>query len=314
MRRRRGESLRISSLLLSTLATLWPSPVRGRTESFGAEPGSLEYDHAYAVDQYQRKVRSGLGLPDPPTFWGRRVLELGCGHGGISCFLAGLGARQVMGVDLNHRHLRCAQRLKTRIERESDRPLPVSFQLMDGFSLAFADATFDVVLVDNVFEHLTDPTAALREIRRVLHSGGWLLIPIFSSIKSKYGLHLKHGLKVPWANLLFSEETIVDALRRQARRHPQLREIYPHLDTATTVAGVRRHGDLNNLTYGRFRALATEQGFRVCYFQTHATLAGKVMRRLFPRLERTILGDILSVGAAVVLTALPRQGEDSCGL
>lgn len=295
--------MRIPSHLLSTLATLWPSPVRRPTESRGAAPGSPEYDRAYAVDQYQRKVRSGLGLPDPPLFWGRRVLELGCGHGGISCFLAGLGARQVVGVDLNHRHLRCALQLKTRIEEESARPLPVSFHLMDGFRLAFADATFDVVVVDNVFEHLIDPEEALREMRRVLRPGGWLLIPIFSSIASKYGLHLKHGLKLPWANLVFSERTIVEALRLQARRRPQLREIYPNLDTATTVAGVRRHGDLNDLTYGRFRALAVANGFRVHYFRTHATFVGKVLRRLSPRLGRTVLGDIFSVGAAAILRA-----------
>jgi len=295
--------LRLTSHLLSTLATLWPSPVRHRAQRFGAEPGSLEYDRAYAVDQYQRKVRSGLGLPGTPTLWGTRVLEIGCGHGGISCFLAGLGARLVVGMDLNHRNLRCGQHLKTRIEAESGRSLPVTFQLMDGFHLAFADDTFNIVVADNLFEHLTDPGTALQEIHRVLRPEGRLLIPIFSSIKSKYGPHLKNGLRLPWVNLLFSERTIVEALRLQARRRPPLREIYPNLDTATTLAGIRRHGDLNDLTYGRFRALAAENGFQVEYFRTHATFVGKVLRRLSPRLGRTILGDIFSVGAAVILRA-----------
>ncbi len=38
--------------------------------------------------------------------------------------------------------------------------------------LTLADASFDVVLTQDVFEHVVDPTAAFREIARVLRPGG----------------------------------------------------------------------------------------------------------------------------------------------
>ena len=44
----------------------------------------------------------------------------------------------------------------------------------DGGRLPFADASFDLVLADWVFEHLQDPASAVREIDRVLRPGGWV--------------------------------------------------------------------------------------------------------------------------------------------
>lgn len=46
----------------------------------------------------------------------------------------------------------------------------------DVASLPFRDATFDLAFSKYVFEHLEDPTAAFRELRRVLRPGAHLLL------------------------------------------------------------------------------------------------------------------------------------------
>lgn len=46
----------------------------------------------------------------------------------------------------------------------------------DGVSLPFSDGYFDAVVAFEVFEHLPDPRASLKEIRRILKSGGVILI------------------------------------------------------------------------------------------------------------------------------------------
>lgn len=48
----------------------------------------------------------------------------------------------------------------------------------DGHALPFRDATFDVVIANNVIEHLHDPARGVGEMRRALRPGGQLLYTI----------------------------------------------------------------------------------------------------------------------------------------
>lgn len=296
--------MRIQSAILDLIASFWPSPVAAQMARIGANIGTAEYERGYAMDQFMQRVRHGIPSVEIPPLWGRRVLEIGCGHGGVTCYLACLGARQVVGIDINAEHMSVGQDLAHRIAADSGRhdALPVSFFKMDAVATAFADASFDVVFADNVYEHFVDPGAAMREMGRILRPGGHLVVPTFSSILSKYGAHLKIGLKLPWLALLFDERTLVEALRLQAERRPELYDAYPGLrGAAERIRDVRRHGDLNDLTYRRFLGLARQHGFAVERFRPHATLAGRVLRKLVSTMDQTMLADVFSTGAAAVL-------------
>ena len=50
--------------------------------------------------------------------------------------------------------------------------VPVAFAVGDVYALEHADDSFDVVHAHQVLQHLTDPVAALRELRRVARPGG----------------------------------------------------------------------------------------------------------------------------------------------
>ena len=56
------------------------------------------------------------------------------------------------------------------------RPRPEIDLVGDAHRLPFGDATFDAIVCTEVFEHLTDPPAAAREIVRVLKPGGRLVL------------------------------------------------------------------------------------------------------------------------------------------
>lgn len=96
---------------------------------------------------------------------GRAVLELGCGGGQWSTFLAGAGARPV-GVDLSESQLSAARSLMRK-------PFPLVHA--DGEDLPFHDGSFDVVLSDHGAMSWADPYRTVPEAARVLRPGGRLV-------------------------------------------------------------------------------------------------------------------------------------------
>ena len=92
---------------------------------------------------------------------GVRVLEIGSGRGALLAELRRRGVRAI-GIE-PHPSLAIDA-----VRRQP--PLPVA--RMSGDRLGFTDATFDLVLSFDVFEHIADSDAHLAEVRRVLRPGG----------------------------------------------------------------------------------------------------------------------------------------------
>ncbi|KDN83287.1 methyltransferase domain-containing protein [Kitasatospora cheerisanensis] len=104
---------------------------------------------------------------------GQRLLDIGCGPGTITADLADrLGPTgRVVGVDPSEEVLVQAAALAA--GRGPDR---LTFEAADVYRLPYADASFDVVHAHQVLQHLADPVAALREMRRVTAPGGVIAV------------------------------------------------------------------------------------------------------------------------------------------
>ena len=99
---------------------------------------------------------------------GQRLLDVGCGPGTISVDLAALVAPgEVVALDREARVLAEVERLAG--ERGLTNLLTA---VGDVYALEYADASFDVVHAHQLLQHLSDPVAALREMRRVTRAGG----------------------------------------------------------------------------------------------------------------------------------------------
>ncbi|MFI2369439.1 methyltransferase domain-containing protein [Streptomyces sp. NPDC018833] len=99
---------------------------------------------------------------------GKDVLDVGCGPGTISADFAALVAPgRVTAVDAAQDVLGQARALIE--ERGLDN---VRFAVADVHALDFPDDSFDVVHAHQVLQHVGDPVAALREMRRVCRPGG----------------------------------------------------------------------------------------------------------------------------------------------
>ena len=104
------------------------------------------------------------------TLKGANVLDIGCGSGGITMYLAQThNAAHVTGIDVEAPVLDKAQsraRSKNLMKR-------VAFQLVEAGPLPFADAQFDVVFSKDAIIHIPDKHALMAEAYRVLKPGGW---------------------------------------------------------------------------------------------------------------------------------------------
>ncbi len=98
------------------------------------------------------------------------VLDVGCGPGNITADLAARVPRgTVTGIDRSADVVARAAR-----DYPGDEHRNLDFRVGDVFALPFEDASFDVVYVHQVLQHLSDPVGALTEMRRVLKTGAVL--------------------------------------------------------------------------------------------------------------------------------------------
>jgi ubiquinone/menaquinone biosynthesis C-methylase UbiE len=103
---------------------------------------------------------------------GLDLLDVGCGPGTITLELADLVAPgRTVGIDLSEDVLEVARQVQS--ERGQ---LNATFEQGSVYQLTFPDSSFDVVYAHQVLQHLSDPVAALVEVRRVLRPGGRLAV------------------------------------------------------------------------------------------------------------------------------------------
>jgi len=138
-------------------SSLGAMPSRGYHESLwesvpeGLDPPALELRARFLREH----VRAG-----------ERALDVGCGEGVFAAELARAGV-EVVAIDVAEEPLRRARARHPELE----------LRLVDGEGpWELPDASFDVVWAGEVIEHVADTAAWLSEVRRVLRSGGTLLL------------------------------------------------------------------------------------------------------------------------------------------
>ncbi len=98
---------------------------------------------------------------------GARVLDVGCGEGWFTAAL-GEANREAVGIDVAEEPLR---RARTREPGLDLRRVPA-----EGAWPSLPDVSFDAVWAGEVIEHVADTASWLSEVRRVLRSGGALVL------------------------------------------------------------------------------------------------------------------------------------------
>jgi SAM-dependent methyltransferase len=224
-----------------------------------------EYD--YALFEYYRSAKVLAFLEQSGITLEGRVLDAGCGGGGMPLSMAEETAR-VVGIDLVDRFRDAGTRLAHEKSVSN-----LEFVQADGTALPFAAGVFDAVLSHAVIEHVADAGRYLAQCRRVLRRGGWMYLSTAPYL-SFAGAHLPR-LKVPIPlHLLLGRRLAFTTFRALARHAPwTLRE---PADENSFIKAVRgnavKHDDLLELVrIERLRAQIAEAGFRVVREELHLT-------------------------------------------
>jgi SAM-dependent methyltransferase len=236
-----------------------------------------EYD--YALFEYYRSAKVLAFLERAGVAIAGRVLDAGCGGGGMPLSFAE-HAQQVVGIDPIDRFSQAGVKLGRERQMRN-----LEFAQADGLALPFPAGVFDLVLSHAVIEHVPDARQYLGECRRVLTRDGRCYLSTAPYL-SFAGAHLPR-LRVPIPLHLILGRPIAFRTFRSLARHAPWTLMEPaHENSFIRDArrGIVKHDDLlEKVRVRRLRDQIAAAGLRVVREELHVT---STVRRLPAALGR----------------------------
>ncbi len=217
---------------------------------------------SYAEDNFLNEQASHLKV-DKQLFRermnlnGKRILDFGCGMGGMSLWYAKNWECQVVGVDIDPHHIEIARHLQQKFNTTN-----VRFEKRNILENPF-ETPFDLVILNDVVEHLASSilNPVFKAIYRTLKDDGQLFVS-FPPWESPYASHLTHVIKIPWCQFLPRQ-----VLHKLIENHN--RPIVGALESDLRSA----YQGLNKMTVKKLKPLLKENGFQVAFRKSHSILS-----------------------------------------
>jgi len=132
----------------------------------------LNHFLSFGIDfSWRKKLVKMLSEKHP-----RRILDVATGTGDVAIALTTLNPEKIVGIDISDKMLDIARRKVT----EKGMQDIISFKQSDAERIPFSDGTFDAVTVAFGVRNYEDLRKGLSEMKRVLCSGGTMMILEFS--------------------------------------------------------------------------------------------------------------------------------------
>ena len=153
--------------------------VTNKIKEFYEQHPLPNYDEIDNTDRLISKAKDSVfgHLLNEQIGYNTKLLEIGCGTGQLSNFLA-TKERWVFGADLSFGSLRLGNNFKN--ENEIKR---VGFYQMDLFKPIFKDKSFDFVISNGVLHHTEDAYKGFVSILKLLKKDGYIIVGLYN----KYG-------------------------------------------------------------------------------------------------------------------------------
>jgi SAM-dependent methyltransferase len=164
-----------------------------------------------------------------------RIVEVGCGTGQMSLYLA-RADREVVALDLSREALKLGADAARRYGIKG-----IAFVEADLTRLPLRPGAFDLVYSSGVLHHTPDPRAAFHRIAAAVKPGGMIVIGLYNRI-ARLPLRLRRGIaRLSGYRWVPFDPVLRDRKAEPARREAWLRDQYRHPEEHRhSVAEVRR--------------------------------------------------------------------------
>lgn len=221
----------------------------------GSDRAKVEWEYERA-DEFWDIVRDYIS---PSVLRDKDVLDVGCGWGGKAIrYAETTGLKTITGFDLPGVFDVDAPTGFAR-ERGVENCF---FTVARGERMPFPDEAFDVVIMDDVLEHVADPPEVLAECGRLLRSGG-LLIARFPSIRMLKAHHFDRAIRFPGLHYLLPMRTWAAGLNHFLLHNRLGVEYQPFSRVVSTRYRRAVTENLNGLDFNAFSNVARQSGLRV---------------------------------------------------
>lgn len=157
----------------------------------------------YMLTEIQRGREIARVIEARTEISGKDVLDIGCGYGGLLIVMKEAGAKSLTGIEVDSNRFSWAQRRLGGMGYEA--------HLME-FDVCREDAveklgTFDIILAQDVIEHVSDPSVTIAHIARMLRPDG----AVYMQVGNKFSpdqLAGDHHYKLPGITLLSKAQAI----------------------------------------------------------------------------------------------------------
>ncbi len=185
--------------------------------------------HFYEQKQFTFKYLLPYFQKNIPNFQEKKVLEVGCAEGGLLKALHEIGMA-VVGLELNSD--------RAEIAKEKNPSLNIFVgDITDPQLSAKINETFDLIIMREVIEHVSDKNYAFKNLNKLLNNNGYLFIS-FPPKRSPFAGHQQIGksfLKIiPYLHIL--PTNFLKSISKSLGEYPSyIDEIKLHYSTGCTI-------------------------------------------------------------------------------
>ena len=250
--------MRAAAKVCKKINRLFPPPVHPFNVRAETGVSYAEWQFAKGLDT----IKFFLPVATPEEmFKDKVVLDMGCGAAGKTLFYASYGVKKIYGLELLGHYQAEANTLAAKLGFADC----FEFMAEDVAKLPFDDNSIDTIIINDVFEHLDEPEASLREALRVLKQGGRIYLN-FPPYHHPFGAHLSDAIFIPWVHLFFADATLIEVYKDAVSTLPDGVERVK-FRISETKDGVPYFSYINKMTIKRAKRIFKTMGLRPIYYR-----------------------------------------------